>query len=438
MNPARLTASQAARLIQAGKLKSEDLVQACLERIAARDGEVRAWTHYDAELALLQARELDRASGPHACLHGIPVGVKDVIDTADLPTEYGSPIYRGFQARADAACVSLAHSAGAVILGKTATTEFASIHPAPTRNPLNLAHSPGGSSSGSAAAVADFMVPLAYGTQTAGSTIRPAAFCGVVSYKPTFNLINRAGLKFSAESLDTIGLFGRSVEDVALFAHAVSGQGMPAFGPLPPVRIGVHRTPRWHAATAAARDALERAAQKLAAAGAAVEDLELAPEFELLYEAQGVIMRYEAARAMAWETRTHRELLSAEFAERMDQGMAISRKQYQVALAQAEQCRRRFAGELAEFDVLLTPSAVGEAPLGLNTTGDSVFNRNWTLLGVPCVNVPISVGPQGLPLGVQVVGACGSDVATLRCAHWIEAVLAARSAGPAGDSDALG
>jgi Asp-tRNA(Asn)/Glu-tRNA(Gln) amidotransferase A subunit family amidase len=431
MNPAQLTAAQAARLIRAGNLKSEDLVRACLERIAARDGEVRAWTHYDAELALRRARELDRAAGPRAPLHGIPVGVKDVIDTADLPTQYGSPIYRGFQPRADAACVSLARSAGAIILGKTATTEFASIHPAPTRNPLNLDHSPGGSSSGSAAAVADFMVPLAYGTQTAGSTIRPAAFCGVVGYKPSFNLINRAGLKFSAESLDTIGFFGRSVEDVALFAYAVSGQGMPDFEPSQPARIGVHRTPRWPTAEASAQSALEQAAQVLAAAGAVVEDFDLKTEFELLYEIQGVIMRYEAARAMAWETRQHRELLSAEFAERMDQGMAISRNEYQVAMTQAEQCRQGFAGELAGFDVLLTPSAVGEAPLDVNTTGDAVFNRNWTLLGVPCVHVPSSVGPRGLPLGVQVVGASGSDLETLRCAHWIEAALAGRSLGPA-------
>lgn len=424
MNPAQLTAAQAARLIQAGKLKSEDLVKACLERIVQRDAEVKAWTCHDAELALRQARELDRAGGPRGPLHGIPVGVKDVIDTADLPTQYGSPIFRDFQPRWDAACVSLARSAGAIILGKTATTEFASIHPAPTRNPLNLAHSPGGSSSGSAAAVADFMVPLAFGTQTAGSTIRPAAYCGVVSYKPTFNLINRAGLKFSAESLDTIGLFGRSVEDVALFAHAISGQGMPAFRQPPAVRIGLHRTARWQQAAASAQDALEQAAQKLAAAGAVVQDRELGPEFEFLYEAQGVIMRYEAARAMAWETRQHRELLSAEFAERMDHGMAILHSEYQAALAQAEQCRQRFAGELSGLDVLLTPSATGEAPLGLNATGDAVFNRNWTLMGVPCIHVPTTLGPQGLPLGVQVVGPRGSDLATLRCAYWIEAALA--------------
>ena len=398
--------------------------------IVERDAEVRAWTHYDAELALRQARELDRAPGPRGPLHGIPVAVKDVLDTADFPTQYGSPIYRGYRPRADAASVALARNAGAVILGKTATAEFAGIHPAPTRNPVNPAHSPGGSSSGSAAAVADFMVPLAFGTQTAGSTIRPAAFCGVVGYKPTFNLINRAGLKFSAESLDTIGLFGRSVEDVALFAHAVSGQAMPVFRQAAAVRIGLHRTPRWQQAAASAQGVLEQVAQQLAAAGALIREHELGPGFELLYEAQGVILRYEAARAMAWETRHHRDLLSAEFAERMDQGMAISLGEYQAAQARAEQCRQRFAGELSGLDVLLTLSATGEAPLGIATTGDAVFSRNWTVLGAPCIHVPGGFGPQGLPLGVQVVGPRGGDLATLRIAHWIEAVLSARRIGP--------
>jgi Asp-tRNA(Asn)/Glu-tRNA(Gln) amidotransferase A subunit family amidase len=203
------------------------------------------------------------------------------------------------------------------------------------------------------------------------------------------------------------------------------------------VRIGLHRTARWRTAAASAQGALEQAAQRLTAAGAVVQDCELGPEFALLYETQGVIMRYEAARAMAWETRRQRELLSAEFAERMDQGMAISHDEYQRALTQAEQCRQRFPGELAGLDVLLTPSATGEAPLGLNTTGDAVFNRNWTLLGVPCIHVPSSLGPQGLPLGVQVVGPRGSDLATLSCAHWIETALAVRSLSPA-DRNALG
>ena len=429
--PAQLSAAEAARLIRNRALSCEELVRDCLARIALRDGAVQAWTHCDADQAIAQARALDNASTPHGPLHGIPIGVKDVLDTADMPTGYGSPIYRDHQPRADAACVSAARSAGALILGKTATTEFASTHPASTRNPHNLAHSPGGSSSGSAAAVADCMVPLAFGTQTGGSTIRPAAFCGVVGYKPSFNLINRAGLKFSAESLDTIGLFGRSVEDVALFAHAVSGQQTPGFDVTTPLRIGLHRTPHWQQATAPAREALEQVAKTLAAAGAQVQEFEFGPEWSALYEAQVLIMNYEAARATAWEARCHRDLLSAEFADRVDRGMAISHAQYQSALAQADACRERFATATSGVDLLLTPSAKGEAPAGLTSTGDSLFNRKWTLLGVPCVHLPTGKGPQGLPLGVQLVGSRGSDVAVLRAAHWIEDVLARPGGRPA-------
>lgn len=425
MKAAQLTASQAARLIRSGKLTAEELVNACLEQIGRREKAVKAWAWYDAESALDLARKLDRADGMRGPLHGIPIGVKDVIDTADMPTQYGSPIYRDFQPRWDASCVSLARRAGALVLGKTATAEFASIHPAPTRNPLNLDHTPGGSSSGSAAAVADYMVPLAFGTQTAGSTIRPAAFCGVVGYKPTFNLINRSGLKFSAESLDTIGLFGRSVEDVALFAHAVSGQDMPELARLQGTpRVGLHRTAHWQQASLPARGALEHAAQRLAAAGAQVEELVLAPAFERLYESHAVIIRYESARAMAWETRHRRAMLSDAFAERMDQGIAISHADHQAALVQSEHCQKTFAAAIAGYDVLITPSAAGEAPLGLTATGDSLFNRNWTLLGVPCINLPAGLGPCGLPLGIQVVGPHRHDLETLRWAHWIEAVLA--------------
>ena len=431
MTPAQLTAAEAARRIRAGELSCEALARDCIARIELRDGALKAWTHWNPDLAIAQARLLDRASGPRGPLHGIPLGVKDVLDTADMPTRYGSPIYRDHQPRADAACVTAARNAGALILGKTATTEFASTDPAPTRNPRNLEHSPGGSSSGSAAAVADCMVPLAFGTQTGGSIIRPAAFCGVVGYKPSFNLINRAGLKFSAESLDTIGLIGRSVEDVALFAHAVAGQEMPRFDAPAPLRIGLHRTPHWLQASAPARAVLERAAQILAAAGAQVQEVEFGPESAALYAAQILIMNYEAARATAWETRAHRDLLSADFAGRMDRGMAIPYGQYQAALAQAEACRERFAAETVGVDLLLTLSATGEAPAGQASTGDSLFNRVWTLLGVPCVHLPDGEGPQGLPLGVQVVGRRGSDVALLQGAHWIEAVLGRCGSRPA-------
>ena len=431
MTPAQLTAAEAARRIRAGELNCEDLARDCVARIALRDGALKAWTHHDADQAIEQARLFDRASGPRGPLFGIPVGVKDVIDTADMPTRYGSPIYRDYQPRADAACVSAARNAGALILGKTATTEFASTHPAATRNPHKLDHSPGGSSSGSAAAVADCMVPLAFGTQTGGSIIRPAAFCGVVGYKPSFNLINRAGLKFSAESLDTIGFFGRGVEDVALFAHAVAGQAMPQFdAPLPP-RIGLHRTPHWLQASAPARATLEQAARTLGSAGAQVRDIEFGPEFAALYPAQILIMNYEAARATAWEARAHRNLLSADFAGRMDRGMAIPHDQYHAALAQADVCREKFAAATADVDLLLTLSAIGEAPAGLASTGDSLFNRIWTLLGVPCVHLPAGSGPQGLPLGVQVVGRRADDVATLHGARWIESVLANSGSRPA-------
>ncbi len=423
MSPARLSANSAAAKIKAGELSSEALVQACLDRVSEREPEIRAWSWLDADAALAQARACDRAVGPKGLLHGVPIGVKDVIDTADMPTAYGSAIYKGYRPRADAACVSLARAAGAVILGKTETAEFASIHPAATRNPLAPAHTPGGSSSGSAAAVADFMVPLAFGTQTGGSTIRPAAFCGVVGYKPSFNRVNRAGLKFSAESFDTIGFFARSVDDIALLAHVMSGQerlGDAGLREDKAPRIGLCRTSRWSQASSQMREVIESAAQKLAAAGADVELVALTPAFEQLHEAHAVIMQYEAARATAWEYRVHGDLLSPAYHQRMRAGLAIPHERYEAALRQAESGRQDFADVWGELDVLITPSAVDEAPLGLENTGDAVFNRLWTLLGVPCVHLPFGTGTAGLPLGLQVVGRRQGDVATLTCARWIE------------------
>ena len=423
MSPARLSANSAAAKIKAGELSSEALVQACLDRVSEREPEIRAWSWLDADAALAQARACDRAVGPKGPLHGVPIGVKDVIDTADMPTAYGSAIYKGYRPRADAACVSLARAAGAVILGKTETAEFASIHPAATRNPLAPAHTPGGSSSGSAAAVADFMVPLAFGTQTGGSTIRPAAFCGVVGYKPSFNRVTRAGLKFSAESFDTIGFFARSVDDIALLAHVMSGQerlGDAGLREDKAPRIGLCRTSRWSQASSQMREAIESAAQKLAAAGADVELVALTPAFEQLHEAHAVIMQYEAARATAWEYRVHGDLLSPAYHQRMRAGLAIPHERYEAALRQAESGRQDFADVWGELDVLITPSAVDEAPLGLENTGDAVFNRIWTLLGVPCVHLPFGTGTAGLPLGLQVVGRRQGDVATLTCARWIE------------------
>jgi len=424
MNPNELGAAAAARLIAAGKLTSETLVRSCLERISARDAEVRAWACCDAEFALRQARELDKAGAPFGPLHGLPIGYKDVIDTANLPTEYGSPIYRGNRPVWDAACVALARNAGAVILGKTATTEFANNHPAPTRNPRNLAHTPGGSSSGSAAAVADCMVPLAFGTQTGGSTIRPAAFCGIVGYKPSFNLVNRAGLKFVAESLDTIGLYARCVEDAALLAHAVTGLAQPEFAASRSApRIGLHWTPHADRAEPSALSVVEDAARRLARAGARVSELALPDDFGRLYDEQLVIMNFEEARAFAYEYAQHRELLSDSLRARIEEGLATPRADYDAAMHHAASCRARLPGILGDIDVVLTLSAPGEAPAGLASTGNSLFNRLWTLLGVPSIHLPASSGPGELPLGVQLVGAPGSDTSTLNWSHWAEQAL---------------
>ncbi len=414
-----LTAAEAARRIARGQLTSEALVAACLERVAARDSTVRAWAFLDADLALKQARRLDREP-PRSPLHGIPFGIKDVIDTADMPTEYNSPIYRGHQPRSDAACVALLRQAGCVILGKTVTTEFANNHPSHTRNPHHLAHTPGGSSSGSAAAVADHMAPLALGTQTGGSTIRPAAYCGVVGYKPSFNTINRAGLKFVAESLDTIGILARTAEDTALGLHVLSGRAAPDFtrphtgAP----RIGVCRTPRWHDADGPTQAAIGRVASLLASAGARVDDFELPAGSERLFDEHGRIMGYESARALAWEYLNHPDQISASLRPRLDEGWQLPRRDYDAARLLARDCRRKLAERMRDYDFLLTPSAPGEAPDNLDTTGSSVFNRVWTLLGVPCVTLPCGAGPRELPLGVQLVGRFDADVELLAWAHW--------------------
>mgnify|MGYP001404294631 CR=1 FL=1 len=414
-----LTAAEAARRIARGQLTSVALVSACLEYIATRERDLQAWAFIDAELALKQARACDHES-PRSVLHGVPVGIKDVIDTADMPTEYNSPIFRGYQPRWDAACVALLRQAGCVILGKTVTTEFANNHPSHTRNPHNLAHTPGGSSSGSAAAVADHMVALALGTQTGGSTIRPAAYCGAVGYKPSFNTINRAGLKFVAESLDTIGILARTAEDAALSLQVLSGRAVPNFtqphkgAP----RIGICRTPRWQEADAPTQAAIERAASLLAKAGARIGDFELPAGSERLFDEHGKIMGYESARALAWEYLNHAAEISTSLRPRLDEGWELPRQAYDAARALARDCRRQLSDRMRDYDFLLTPAAPGEAPDNLATTGSSVFNRVWTLFGVPCVTLPCGTGPHGLPLGAQLVGKFDADVELLAWAHW--------------------
>lgn len=418
------TAAQAAAAIARGAITSEALVASCLERITDHDRDIKAWVAVDTEGALVEARALDRelARGP---LHGVPVGVKDVFDTARLPTAYGSEIYAGYRPRCDAACVALLREAGGIVLGKTACTEFATRRPTETVNPRNRAHSPGGSSSGSAAAVADGMVTLAIGTQTGASVIRPAAYCGVVGYMPTYNVINRAGMKFLSDSLDTVGVFARTLVDVALLASVLAGGGMTrldepaARAP----RIGFCRTPYWSRASAATVDALQGAAVALERGGADIVDIELPTAFGGLADAQQTIMTFEMWRALAYERQNHPQLLSPQIRALLDSGGRCTFDQYRVAQDLGMDCRTILATLFATIDVIITPSAVGEAPLGLADTGDPVFGQMWTVLHVPCVTLPLFRGPGGLPLGMQIVGPAGGDAGVLRAAAWIERCL---------------
>lgn len=421
MDPTKLGARQAAALIAEGRLTAVGLTEACLARIEARDGEVRAWTHLDPEAALAQARACD-ARAPAGPLHGIPVGVKDIMDTADMPTEYGSPIYRHHRPATDADCVAKVRAAGGVVLGKTVSTEFASRHPnIQTRNPHDAARTPGGSSSGSAAAVADFMVPLAFGTQTGGSIIRPASFCGVYGYKPTYDTFAVTGVKPLAPGLDTVGYFARNLDDIAWFGAALSNHepiDIPAWSGAGP-RVGLTRTYEWSHAEAATVEAVEAAAARLGEAGAKVTEAALPSAFAGLAEAQQTIMCVEAAQALAWERENHSDRLSTPMRDLLDRGAAVSDDVRDAALTLARECRTRLAEAFAGNDVLLTASARGEAPIGLESTGDPVFNRNWTLLHVPCVTIPFSLGPNAMPVGVQLVTQPGEHERLLSAAKWI-------------------
>jgi Asp-tRNA(Asn)/Glu-tRNA(Gln) amidotransferase A subunit family amidase len=426
-NLGEMTATALAHGLATRALRAEEVVEACLARIAARDTEIRAFVHCDPNLARQRARRLDAGPvlGP---LHGLPFGVKDIIDTADLPTEYGSPIYRGHRPAADAACVAVARAAGGIVLGKTATAELATFTPAATVNPHDFAHTPGGSSSGSAAAVADGMVPLAFGTQTQGSIIRPASYCGVIGYKPTFGLVNRCGVKLLAESLDTLGVFARTVEDAALLVGALTGrEALLALAPVEtPPRIGIASCPAWDAAAEPeTRAALESAAAVLSRAGARVAAVRLPAEFDELDEAIEEIYGYESSRSLAYERSRRAEGLSPRLRSSLDQGAEVSAVRYDRARAARDAGRSIVAVFFDEHDVLLAPSARGEAPSGLESTGDPVMNRAWTLLGLPCINVRAGTGPRGLPVGLQAVGPYGRDEGSLAAAAWIDARLTA-------------
>jgi len=398
-------------------MKVLEAVEAALALIQARDGELHAWQAVDPEFARRQAKALKQG-----LLHGMTLGVKDIFDTADLPTEYGSPIYAGHRPAADAACVAAARAAGAVILGKTVTTEFATMVPARTVHPRDPRRTPGGSSSGSAAAVAAGMVRFAFGTQTVGSIIRPAAYCGVVGYKPSYGTLSRSGMKMGAESLDTVGVIARNVDDAALLA---AGSGMrpdlARVEELKNPRLGVCRSPNWHHMSREGADAFDAAVERIAARGARVVQKET--PFHELDAAAATILVYEMARGLAHEVAQHRARISPMLLERIDAGAAMTYSEYAKALAYAADCRRRMLGLFADIDAIVTPSATGEAPLGLESTGNTAMNRLWTLLHGPCVTVPAGEGPAGMPLGIQLVGLPGGDARTLGVARWAESLF---------------
>lgn len=405
--------------MSAGKLTSVQLVEACLSRVTLREPDVRAWVHINADEVLAQARACD-AQPRRSALHGIPVGIKDIIDVAGLPAEYGSPIYAGHRAQTDASCVAALRKGGAIIMGKTVTTEFAMRHPNKTRNPLNLDHTPGGSSSGSAAGVADFMMPLGLGTQTGGSVLRPSSYCGVVGFKPSFNIINRVGVKPNSESLDTVGLIARSVADISLSLPVVTECAAPAVSALNKPRIAFCRTPQWKDAGMATVSAIENSSIALARAGAQVVEYQLPSEFDALSAAHGVINDYEAYRALSHEIRTAPDKISASLQPRLPRWAKCTVADYIAAQQIVADCQRLLRDIFRDFDALLVPSAPGEAPLGQESTGEATFNRIWTALHVPAITLPAGMGPLGLPVGVQLVGAYGADYALLACADWAE------------------
>ena len=439
VDPLGLTATETVARIASGDLSSESLTRACLDRIAEREPQIQAWTFLDREHALAQARAADEARrqgkgiGP---LHGLPVGIKDIIDTADMPTESGCAALKGRRPRKDAACVAALRRAGAVIVGKTITTELAAYTPAATRNPRNLEHTPGGSSSGSAAAVADGMVPAALGSQTGGSVIRPAAFCGIHGFKPTFGVIPRTGMLTQAHSLDTVGVMGRSVEDLALLADAL--QAFDAHDPaslatsrphllatatedwpLAPVFAFV-KTHAWTGADAATHEAFGELVEAL---GGQVEEISLDHTIERGVAAAMTVQSAELAFHFGPLLDRAPEMISQPLAERIENGRSVRGIAYIAALQAREELHAGVEEVLSQHGTILTPAAPGVAPAGLGSTGNAVFCRFWTYLGVPAVTLPL-LEADGMPMGVQLIGARGDDGRLLRTARWLARHLA--------------
>ena len=434
-----LTALEAAGRIASGDMSAEDYIDACLQRIAAVEDKVHAFVHLDADAALRQAHALDerrRTGKPLGALHGVPVGIKDIFDTADYPTECGSPLFKGRRPMRDCTAVARLRAAGAVIFGKTVTTECAYFHPGPTRNPHDVERTPGGSSSGSAAAVAAGMIPLAIGSQTNGSVIRPASFCGVYGVKPTHGTISRRGALILSLALDHVGVFARSLADCALILDVLAGYdaedpdsrplASPAFRalaaekPPAPPRLAFVRTPVWDKADDEARAAFEALAKRL---GDAVKPVDLPETFAAAWADQRVIMYTDMAHNFGALVERGGDVSSKQLRDLVAEGSQTNALRYLAARDGAVRYRAGLADILKDYDAILTPSAPGVAPKG-TATGNPVFNTLWTLTGLPAVSLPLLSGEGGMPIGVQLVGAFGDDARLLRTAHWLVDKLA--------------
>ena len=416
-----LSATALAQGLRTGVFTAEAVAQSCLARIAASEPAVQAWAWLDPDLVLAQARAADRrcaAGAPLGALHGIPVGIKDIIDTADMPTENGTVLHAGRRPATDAAVITRLRNAGAIIIGKTVTTELATYAPGKTRNPHHPEHTPGGSSSGSAAAVAAGMVPLAVGTQTNGSTIRPAAFCGVYGYKPTAGLVSRAGVLRQSQSLDQIGVFARTVDDAALLAAQLMEPpvDLAAAETAAPLRLAFVKTPCWKDTVDDTRTAYDHLIKRL---GGSVTEEAMSAAAAPAWDWHRTVMEAEIAANFEMEWRDGKDRLSASLRGQIERGRATAVADYQQALAQIPLVDALFADLYSKYDAILTPSVAGTAPRGLESTGDPAFCTLWTFCGMPAINVPLLRGANGLPLGVQLVGPRMGDARVLRAARWL-------------------
>lgn len=419
----RLDAVELIAQVRSGRLSHRDVAEAYLGQIDAKDAEIGAYIYCAPEQVRLAADALDKA-GDVGPLTGLPIGVKDVIDTVDMPTGYGTAAYAGSRPVWDAPCVVQSKDAGALVLGKTVSTEFAMASPGKTRNPWNTVHTPGGSSSGSCAAVASGMALMGFGTQTAGSIIRPASYCGVVGYKPSFGLLEPAEIKVLAHSLDTLGMVTRTVRDAALIASVLAGRphlevkAVPQHAP----RVGLFRTPPFETADPATLAALDHAVARIEAAGGHVVELDVPDNFVTTHALHASVMGWEVTRALSHERAVLWDRLTQTTRDFLTEKAQVDAPAYDAALAALPAVRNALAEAIADVDVVLAPSAPGTAPAGLETTGAPVFNTPWTLLHMPAVSVP-AILHDGLPVGVQVIGRVGDDARTLAASAWIEACL---------------